>query len=145
LLKKGVPLWIVLILCNWYSKLNVVVRWNNALSYSYNVRSGVRQGGSLSPALFNVFVDRCIHNVKVSGAGCIIDEKYLGIIMYADDILLLAPTIKGPQRQLDTCSNICSDQGLEFNTSKSVCMTFGPAHKYVLHGMLIQGIFYKLG
>jgi len=44
LMKSGIPLCIVAILKDWYSKLFVSVRWNNHLSYLFPVCSGVRQG-----------------------------------------------------------------------------------------------------
>jgi len=34
----------------------VVIRWNGALSRKLFVRSGVRQGGCISPTIFNVIV-----------------------------------------------------------------------------------------
>jgi len=46
LIKRQVPVWIIKVLVNWYSKLYVSVRWRNVLSYSYQVLSGVRQGGA---------------------------------------------------------------------------------------------------
>jgi len=41
---------VVYLLADWYSKLFVVVRWNDAFSAPFKVRSGVRQGSSLSPS-----------------------------------------------------------------------------------------------
>ena len=55
LLRVGMPRNIVRLLADWYSKLYVVVRWNNLYSNLFKVGSGVRQGSSLSPALFNIF------------------------------------------------------------------------------------------
>ena len=117
----------------------VRVRWNGTLSASVSVKSGVRQGGSLSPALFNVFVNDSINNVKKSGKGCNIDDFYLGIIMYADDILLLSPTVLGLQKQMDICGEYFTNCRLDFNASKSVCLAFGPAHGYNIKPMLLQG------
>jgi len=57
LLSAGVPVIIVDILCNWYSKLFFAVRWNGELSAYFAVGSGFRQGGCLSPAIFNVFMN----------------------------------------------------------------------------------------
>ena len=57
LISVGVPIAIVNIICNWYSKLTVQVRWNGSLSERFKVGSGVRQGGVLSPVIFNVFYE----------------------------------------------------------------------------------------
>ena len=44
------------VLCNWYSKVFVVIRWNGALSRTLYVQSGVRQGGCISPTIFNMII-----------------------------------------------------------------------------------------
>ena len=86
--------------------------------YIFNVHSGVRQGGPLSPTLFNIFVDDCISDVHNTSAGCQIDHKYFGIIMYADDILLLAPAVAGLHKMLDKCTESFCKRSLEFNSNK---------------------------
>ena len=51
---KGGPLFLVRILCYWYLQQNIKVRWNGNFSESFTVTNGVRQGGILSPHLFNL-------------------------------------------------------------------------------------------
>ena len=51
MLSTGIPVYIVNVLCNWYSKLLVSVRWNDGLAGSSSVGSCVRQGSALSPAI----------------------------------------------------------------------------------------------
>jgi len=60
--KAGLPLCIVAIVVEWYSKLFVAVKWNSQLSYWFPVRSGVRQGSVLSPSLFSIFMNIIIVN-----------------------------------------------------------------------------------
>ena len=86
LLRSGCPEWLVDILVDWYSKLSVAVRWNSSMSKSFAVKSGVRQGSSLSPSLFNVFVNKFIVDTKAAGLGCCINKSWLGCIMYADAV-----------------------------------------------------------
>jgi len=46
---------ILRVLVNWYGKLQSVVRWNCVFSSSFTVTCDVRQGGVLSPFLFNIY------------------------------------------------------------------------------------------
>jgi hypothetical protein len=64
LLKAGLPHWVVCTLMDWYSKLFVAVRLLDALSASLQVRSGCSQGSSLSPALFDLFINSLIIELK---------------------------------------------------------------------------------
>ena len=106
-----------------------VVKWNGILSRSFNVTSGVRQGGILSPQLFTVYVDDLLVALRKSGVGCHIIDKFIAAIMYADDLALLAPTRSSLQKLL----NICYDYGIEwcvtYNPTKTKVMLFGSAYQ----------------
>ena len=61
----------------------MTVRWGACISDSFKVTNGVRQGGILSPQLFNI----CIHGLsdilnKSSKGGCI-DGKRINHMLYA--------------------------------------------------------------
>lgn len=85
LIKKGLPKIVVKIIVNWYSKLFVVIRWNDYDSTPLTVLSGVRQGGILSPFLFNMYVDCIITALRKSDYGCHLRYLYVGCFLYADD------------------------------------------------------------
>ena len=57
LLNNDVPLFIVKILVYWYSHQKMFVRWGNSCSNKFYVTNGVKQGGIMSPALFNVYMN----------------------------------------------------------------------------------------
>ena len=42
----------------WYTKQDMKVRWGNTLSSSFQIGNGVKQGGILSPVLFNIYMDK---------------------------------------------------------------------------------------
>ena len=56
---RNVPDCLIAVLCDWYDKLYAVVRWNSVTSHTFPAKCGVRQGGVLSPLLFNIYVDEC--------------------------------------------------------------------------------------
>ena len=58
--------------------------WGNYLTEGFSVSNGVRQGGILSPYLFNIYTDDLSKKLDMSGVGC----RYLGSVnhlCYADD------------------------------------------------------------
>ena len=54
-------LYFVVILCYWYQHQEMTARWGHCISNSFHVPNGVRQGGLLSPQLFNVYIDGLSH------------------------------------------------------------------------------------
>ena len=49
LVQRGVPGYIMIILCYWHAHKTMCVRWDSSIPSSYRVSNGVRQGGILSP------------------------------------------------------------------------------------------------
>ena len=88
-MKRGVPVAFLNIIINWYSKLSIMVRWNTTFSDTLRIRSGVRQGGVLSPHLFNVYADVFINSVVSKNTGCYLNRCCMACIMYADELMLL--------------------------------------------------------
>ena len=99
---KGVPGYILRILIYWYKKQDMCVRWGDAYSAKFKVTNGVRQGGILSPYLFNVYVDELSEELKKCNVGCNLNGHLINHIMYADDLVLISPSSAG----LSYCANV---------------------------------------
>jgi len=136
--KTGIPKTILALLVDWYSKLSVAVRWKGCLSTSFTVRSGVRQGSSLSPSIFNVFMNIFIVNLRALRSGCCIGGYFVGCVLYADDIILMSASVDGLQKMLNCCYEVSIDQQLTFNCSKSCCFAVGKtAGKFRIADMIL--------
>ena len=108
------PLTIRLLL-SMYTNQKLQVKWNNCKSHKFNVTNGVRQGGVLSPRLFSVYVDELLEKLKINGAGCHIGHYYVGALGYADDIILLCPSLSGMHDMIKTCEEYAKDHQILLN------------------------------
>ena len=69
LLKKHVPLFIIKLLCYGIHIKQCFVHWGNTTSTQFTVANSVKQGGVLSPILFNVYVCELSAALNSSGIG----------------------------------------------------------------------------
>ena len=76
---------------------------NGLFSNMFAASNGVKQGGILSPLLFSVYFDVLINRLTQSGYGCYIGLVFLAVFVYADDVVLLAPTATAMRHFLSIC------------------------------------------
>ncbi len=53
------------------------------------MKTGVRQGNTLSPTLFLLYINDLVQNVIDTNIGIHIDDYIIGILLYADEICLM--------------------------------------------------------
>ena len=124
LIKRNVNIVVVRFLLNMYLNQEVKVRFNKACSDLFHVTNGVKQGGILSPRLFNVYVDVLLESLRESGFGCRIGDQYVGCISYADDIFILTASLYSLKQMIMICENYASDFQVKFNGNKSKLIIF---------------------
>ena len=120
LMKRRIPLELLELLENWLSESYAYVKWGESWSYIFRISFGVRQGSVLSPVLFSVYIDDIgqLHN-NLTGAF---------VVLYADDILLLAPSVTALQKLLRACEQELDSIDMSLNAKKSCCMRIGVRH-----------------
>jgi hypothetical protein len=126
---KGVNPHILKIPCNWFSNQSMKVKWNEHLSSQRNLLSGVRQGGILSPLLFNLYVDCILDQLQSSDLGCFLGKKCVNSFMYADDLVVLSISVTDMQNLVSLCQESFNKLDLPINTKKSHCLRIGPRFK----------------
>ena len=86
-----------------YSHQTCFIKWNSFLSETFTVKNGVRQGAILSPSLFCVYLDTLFAMLRDAGLGCHVSGVFVGVIGYADNVSLLAPSRTALQKMLKIC------------------------------------------
>ena len=94
------------------------------MGWCFTVTNGVRQGGVLSPQLFNVHMEDLSSSLMTARAGCYMNSICMTHLYYADDAVLLAPTVSSRQTLLDICQTYAGVFGITYNVKKSHCMAF---------------------
>lgn len=88
LLRRGITIYFVKFLTNWYTSQEMQAKWRNLVSSHFSVRKGVQQGSVLSLRLFNLYTDDFLKAVAESGDGARVSDVFLGCLAYVDDIAL---------------------------------------------------------
>ena len=104
------------------STMSSEVVWGGIITFS--LQNGVKQG-VLSPRLFNIYLDELLCRLKRSGMGRYYGNVYVGFLAYADDVVLLSPTLGSLKEMLNICEQYSSDFNILFNASKTKLMVFG--------------------
>ena len=125
LLTKNVPFCIVRLLFDSYTRQEARVMWNLSKSQYFCIGNGVKQGGVLSPVMFNLYIDRLLVILKETGIGCHINGTFMGALAYADDITISSPSLQGLNSMLDICRIFALDNFIIFNCKKTVCIKYG--------------------
>jgi hypothetical protein len=103
-----------------------------------DIRSGVKQGGIMSPQLYNVYVDELMSRLLGAKLGCMIGDFVYSAVFYADDIVLLSSSRMKMQRMIDICYEYGLQYGITFNAKKSKWFFAGD-------GGNGEGVSFKLG
>ena len=119
LIKRKVPVIFVRFFMVWYCTQEFVVRWGNHLSTAFSTSNGVRHGCILSPLFFNVYVDDSSNILNNAKFGCTINEVIINHLMYADDLVLIAPSIRAMQILLNSCDCFAHDHDVIYSTNTS--------------------------
>ena len=123
LLKSDISPIVLRLLLYMYTIQTLRVKWGRAVSNSFNVRNGVKQGGVLSPLLFSIYTDSLLKWLEEAGVGCHMGGHFTGALAFADNIPLLSPSMSG----LRIWSNVCEEYATEIDVTFNVVF-----HGYIM-------------
>ena len=86
---------------------------------------GTRQGDSLSPLLFIVYLERVMDQVRQNTCGINVSGILINNLRFADDIDLIDEDLSSLQRQVELTKTAAEQSGLMININKTKTMVFG--------------------
>ena len=130
LMDTNIPAIFTRLLLVMYMLQSADVKWNNLRSRRFSLSNGVKQGAVLSAILYCFYSNGLFTLLRSRRNGCWMFNHYAGIVGYADDNWLLAPTRAALQTMIATCEEYSREHNLTFSTdenpkkSKTKCMLF---------------------
>jgi hypothetical protein len=109
-----------------YAQTSACVKLNATFSGWFMSNSGVRQGDSLSPILFALFINDLATEIKCLNKGVKLNDLNISILLYADDIVLISENENNLQYMLDYMCRWCYRWKLKLNIDKSNVVHFRP-------------------
>ena len=107
-----------------YQNTESCVRLGSHYTDWFGCTSGVKQGDNLSPTLFALFINDLALQLKDLNNGIEIGGYKLNVLLYADDIALIAQNEAEMDVLLDTVSKWCKKWRLCINPTKSKVVHF---------------------
>jgi hypothetical protein len=110
-----------------YESVSGRLRMAHGLSDFIQSTIGVKQGCPLSPTLFGIYIDELesfLHEHIQEGDGCLLHQVLISLLLFVDDLVLLASTPEGLQRQIDALANFCDLRQLTVNLGKTKVLIF---------------------
>ena len=130
--KLGVEAWLIRTVMALYTEACTVFRTDAGLSESFEVKVGLHQGSVLSRLLFAAVMD-VVSSEARSGLA--------SELVYADDLVLMAPTMEQLGRRVVEWRTSLLDKGLKVNAGKSKVMVGSSDWKIIVNsGMWPCGV-----
>ena len=85
----------------------------------FDLSTGVRQGCVMSPILFSLFVNGLAREINKRAVGIAVGDRRVRLLMYADDIALLAETASDLQTMLDVVTTYSRQWRFRVNPKKA--------------------------
>ena len=112
-------------LMNYYHGSMMLISNNDQYSSLFKTHCGCRQGGTISPMLFSLYVEPLIEKLERENLGIQFEHITIEVVMYADDIMLLSNIKSDLNKLLKIVEEYGYNYGMKFNPEKTMFMVFG--------------------
>ncbi|KAK6737188.1 hypothetical protein RB195_019714 [Necator americanus] len=118
---QGVPTQYIKVLRELYSNFTTGISpfYKNII---IDVKRGVRQSDTISPKIFTATLENAMRKLEWDDMGVEVDGRQLHHLRFADDIVLITPSISQAERMLTEFDETCGCIGLQLNLQKTMFM-----------------------
>ncbi|CAC5389157.1 unnamed protein product [Mytilus coruscus] len=102
-----------------YDATQSAAKLGNNFTDIFPVQYGMNQGCQMSPTLYSIYVNDLADDIRSLNAGVDIGDLYVSILLYADDVALMAPNEQNLQKMLDCLKTWCRKWRMTLNTEKT--------------------------
>jgi len=88
------------------------------VSEAFEVRTGLKQGDSLSPTLFNIALEKAIREFQLETTGVEIGQQHIQLLGFTDDLNILGNYLEETEKAPQPLEKAASKIGLKINAKK---------------------------
>jgi len=108
-----------------YNNATAKIKTPTGLTEKIQIKSGVLQGESLSPSLFNIYLnDLPAELEKTQCVGICLGNRKIHCLLFADDVVILATNPTNLQLKLNSLSKYVTSNGMRVNIDKTKVIIF---------------------
>lgn len=116
--KVGLNTHIINLIKSMYRNTVATYDWKGLMVEEVKSERGLRQGCTLSPMLFTLIMEELVQRIKGLEKGIQINQDILGVLVFADDVVVLAENREDLQQMLDEVGKFSLDMRIKFGTEK---------------------------
>ena len=143
LLELGTPEHVWALIREWYSGDSACIFMGGKQSTWFDTTLGVKQGDVASPILYSVFINPVVAALQCGGVDLFDGRPPLRILLFADDMCVLAEDADALQRMLDVVSAFADANRFKVSTgveqTKSMVMIYGDSWPLVAPSFSLCG------
>ena len=116
-----------------YKRVEAAVVMGHGMTQWFEVEEGLWQGSVLSPLLYSIFMMDLVNELedKINDDGVRVEEAYCRMLMFVDDMAMVAESEEGMDRMLDKADAYSRKCRFKFNEKKSKVMVIAGRHRRV--------------
>ena len=138
----GIPDHLTCLPRNLYAGQEATVRTGHGTTYWFQIGKGVHQGYTLSPCLFNLYVEYTMRNAGLdeAQAGIKIAGRNINNLRYVDNITLMVESEEEQKSLLLKVKEESEKVGLKFNIQETKIMASGPITSWQIDGETMETV-----